>query len=106
MAGRSSAQVRTAIQGVMLAKGPRFSVAVMATCATDDAQARSATTLIATGSPDMFTQTQSGGSGRCRMRRTSRALCVETHESWLEDKRYLNMDVLWEAPKEQLRKAA
>jgi hypothetical protein len=36
----------------------------------------------------------------------TRALCVETHEGWLEDKRYLNMDVLWEARKEQLRKAA
>ena len=38
--------------------------------------------------------------------RLIRALCVETHESWLEDKRYLNMDVLWEARKDQLRKAA
>src|SRR5512141_2380837 len=38
--------------------------------------------------------------------RVTRALCVETHESWLEDKRYLNMDVLWEARKDQLRKAA
>ena len=38
--------------------------------------------------------------------RLLRALCVETHESWLEDKRYLNMDMLWEARKEQLRKAA
>jgi len=36
----------------------------------------------------------------------TRALCVETHESWLEDKRYLNMGVLWEARKDQLRKAA
>ena len=38
--------------------------------------------------------------------RLIRALCVETHEGWLEDKRYLNMDMLWEARKEQLRKAA
>ena len=38
--------------------------------------------------------------------RLTRALCVETHESWLEDKRYLNMDVLWEVHKEQLRRAA
>ena len=38
--------------------------------------------------------------------RLVRALCVETHESWLEDNRYLNMDVLWEARKDQLRKAA
>ena len=38
--------------------------------------------------------------------RLTRALCVETHEGWLEDKRYLNMDMLWEARKEQLRKAA
>ena len=30
---------------------------------------------------------------------------VETHESWLEDKRYINMDVLWEVRKEQLRNA-
>ena len=34
------------------------------------------------------------------------ALCVETHESWLEDKRYINMDLLREARKDQLRKAA
>jgi putative transposase len=38
--------------------------------------------------------------------RLTRALRVETHESWLEDKRYLNMDVLREARKKQLRKAA
>jgi transposase-like protein len=38
--------------------------------------------------------------------RLIRALCVETHEGWLEDKCYLNMDVLREARKEQLRKAA
>lgn len=38
--------------------------------------------------------------------RLIRALCVETHEGWLEDKRYLNMDLLWEARKDQLRKAA
>jgi len=38
--------------------------------------------------------------------RLTRALCVEAHESWLEDKRYINMDVLWEARKEQLGKAA
>ena len=38
--------------------------------------------------------------------RLIRALCVETRESWLEDKRYLNMNVLWEARKDQLRKAA
>jgi hypothetical protein len=35
-----------------------------------------------------------------------RALCAETHETWLEDKRYINMDMLWEHQKEQLRKAA
>ena len=34
------------------------------------------------------------------------ALCVETHESWLEDKRYINMDLLREARKDQLRNAA
>jgi putative transposase len=38
--------------------------------------------------------------------RLTRALCIEAHETWLEDKRYLNMDLLWEACKEQLRKAA
>jgi transposase-like protein len=38
--------------------------------------------------------------------RLVRALCAETHETWLEDKRYINMDVLWEHQKEQLRKAA
>src|ERR1700750_2116355 len=38
--------------------------------------------------------------------RLIRALCVEVHESWLEDKRYINMDMLWEARKDQLRKAA
>ena len=41
-----------------------------------------------------------------KCRRVIRTLCVETHESWLEDKRYLNMDMLREARKEQLRKAA
>ena len=34
------------------------------------------------------------------------ALCVETHESWLEDHRYLNMDFLKEQKKEKLRQAA
>ena len=38
--------------------------------------------------------------------RLIRALCVETHEGWLEDHRYLNMDLLKEARKDQLRKAA
>ena len=38
--------------------------------------------------------------------RLVRALCAETHEDWLEDKRYLTMDFLWEVRKEQLRKAA
>ena len=33
-------------------------------------------------------------------------LCAETHETWLEDSRYLNMDLLREERKEQLRKAA
>lgn len=35
-----------------------------------------------------------------------RMLCAETHETWIEDKRYLNMTLLWEQRKEQLRKAA
>lgn len=38
--------------------------------------------------------------------RLVRALCAETHETWLEDNRYPNMDFLWEQRKEQLRKAA
>jgi hypothetical protein len=37
--------------------------------------------------------------------RLIRALCVETHQSWREDKRYPNMDTLWEARKEQLSMA-
>jgi hypothetical protein len=35
-----------------------------------------------------------------------RALCVETHETWLEDNRYLNMDLLQEQRRERLRAAA
>ena len=38
--------------------------------------------------------------------RLIRALCVETHETWLEDSRYLNMAFLAEQKKEQLRMAA
>jgi transposase-like protein len=38
--------------------------------------------------------------------RLIRALCVETHEMWLEDNRYLNMALLAEQKKEQLRLAA
>jgi transposase-like protein len=38
--------------------------------------------------------------------RFTRALCVETHEAWLEDKRYINMDLLWELRKERLRRVA
>ena len=38
--------------------------------------------------------------------RLIRALCVETHETWLEDSRYLNMALLAEQKKEQLRLAA
>lgn len=38
--------------------------------------------------------------------RLIRALCVETHETWLEDNRYLNMTFLAEQKKEQLRMAA
>jgi len=34
------------------------------------------------------------------------ALCIETHESWMEDHRYLNMDLLKEQKKEALRQAA
>ena len=35
-----------------------------------------------------------------------RALWVETHESWLEDNRYLNMELLQEQKKAWLRQAA
>lgn len=38
--------------------------------------------------------------------RLIRALCVETHETWLEDNRYLNMMLLAEQKKELLRLAA
>lgn len=38
--------------------------------------------------------------------RLIRALCAETHETWLEDNRYLNMTFLAEQKKEQLRMAA
>ena len=38
--------------------------------------------------------------------RLVRALCSETHEAWLEDNRYLNMDLLREYRKEQIRRAA
>jgi transposase-like protein len=38
--------------------------------------------------------------------RLVRALCAETHETWLEDSRYLNMTFLAEQKKEQLRIAA
>lgn len=38
--------------------------------------------------------------------RLIRALCVETHETWLEDSRYLNMTLLAEQKKEALRLAA
>jgi putative transposase len=35
-----------------------------------------------------------------------RALAAETHENWIEATRYLNMDLLQEHQKEQMRKAA
>ena len=38
--------------------------------------------------------------------RLIRALCVKTHETWLEDNRYLNMTLLAEQKKEALRLAA
>ena len=38
--------------------------------------------------------------------RLIRALCVETHEAWLEDNRYLNMTLLAEQKKELMRLAA
>ena len=36
--------------------------------------------------------------------RLVRALAAETHENWIEATRYLNMDLLWEHKKEQLRR--
>src|SRR5579884_1888215 len=38
--------------------------------------------------------------------RLVRALCIERHEAWLEDHRYLNMDLLKEHKKEAMRQAA
>ena len=38
--------------------------------------------------------------------RLVRALCVETHEMWFEDNRYLNMELLKEQRRERLRQAA
>ena len=38
--------------------------------------------------------------------RLVRALCAETHEGWLEDHRYLNMDFLKEQKKDLLQAAA
>jgi len=38
--------------------------------------------------------------------RLVRALAAETHENWIEATRYLNMDLLQEHQKEQMRKAA
>ena len=37
---------------------------------------------------------------------SGRRRCVETHETWLEDNRYLNMTFLTEQKKELLRLAA
>jgi len=38
--------------------------------------------------------------------RLVRALCAETHEGWLEDHRYLNMDFWKEQKKDLVRVAA
>ena len=38
--------------------------------------------------------------------RLVRTLCVETHETWLEDNRYLNMELLKEQRRERLRQTA
>lgn len=45
------------------------------------------------------------GKWRGKYLRLIRALCVETRETWLEDKRYLNMALLAEQKKELLRLA-
>jgi transposase-like protein len=47
----------------------------------------------------IFPNTESGP-------RLIRALCVETHETWLGDNRYLNMALLAEHKNEQLTPAA
>lgn len=38
--------------------------------------------------------------------RLVRALCAETHEAWLEDNRYINMDLLKEQKKAEMKIAA
>jgi len=38
--------------------------------------------------------------------RLIRALCAETHEAWLEDNRYINMDLLKEQRKAAMKLAA
>lgn len=38
--------------------------------------------------------------------RRVRALCAETHEAWLENNRYINMDLLKEQKKAQMKLAA
>jgi hypothetical protein len=38
--------------------------------------------------------------------RLVRALCAETHEAWLEDNRYINMDLLKEQKKAAMKIAA
>jgi putative transposase len=45
-------------------------------------------------------------AGAAAPARLVRALAVETHENWLEQHRYLNMDDLREHKKEALRRAA
>ena len=47
-----------------------------------------------------------GSSPMQRAASGGRALCAEADEAWLEDNRYINMDLLREQRKEQLRKAA
>ena len=46
------------------------------------------------------------GSGDDRCLRLVRALAIETHEDWLEQHRYVNMDDLLEHKNEALRRAA
>ena len=38
--------------------------------------------------------------------RLIRALCCETHETWMEDNRYIDMCLLKEQKKAEIRKAA
>jgi hypothetical protein len=46
------------------------------------------------------------GSNRASCLRRGREPCAETHDAWLEDSRYLNMDLLSEQKKHAMKIAA